>query len=139
MPAIVDTGPLVAFFDRAERHHHWVTERIEELEPPLLVCEPVLTEALFLLAPYSGGQDALFGFLSNGALRVAFRIEEHVDALRRMLTKYSDTPMSLADACVVRMAEIHEGHSVLTLDSDFWVYRKQGRIPLTLIHPGWVS
>ncbi len=103
------------------------------------MCEPVLTEALFLLAPYSGGQDALFGFLSNGALRVAFRIEEHVDALRRMLTKYSDTPMSLADACVVRMAEIHEGHSVLTLDSDFWVYRKQGRIPLTLIHPGWVS
>lgn len=139
MPAIVDTGPLVAFFDRDERHHHWVAERIEELEPPLLVCEPVLTEASFLLAPYAGGQDALFGFLSNGALRVAFRIEEHVDALRRMLTKYSDTPMSLADACVVRMAEIHEAHSVLTLDSDFSIYRKNGRTPLTLIHPGWAS
>jgi predicted nucleic acid-binding protein len=43
--AIVDTGPLVAFFDRAEQHHRWVAERIEELDAPLLVCEPVLAEA----------------------------------------------------------------------------------------------
>ena len=46
MPTIVDTGPLVAFFDRAERQHHWVTERIEQLEAPRLVCEPVLTEVI---------------------------------------------------------------------------------------------
>jgi len=59
----------------------------------------------------------------------------HVDALCRVLQKYRDTPMSLADACVVRMAEIHERHAVLTLDSDFSVYRKHGRVPLTLIHP----
>jgi predicted nucleic acid-binding protein len=139
MRAIVDTGPLVAFFDRSEQHHLWAAERIEELEPPLLVCEPVLTETLFLLVPYAGGQEVLFEFLSNGALKVAFRIEEHVGALRRTLAKYSDIPMSLADACVVRMAEIHEGHSVLTLDSDFSIYRKYGRVPLTLIHPGWAS
>jgi uncharacterized protein len=135
MPAIVDTGPLVAFFDRAERHHRWVAERVEELEAPLLVCEPVLTEAIYLLARYSRAQDALFDLLQNGALNVAFRIEEHVGALRKLLQKYRDTPMSLADACVVRTAEIHERHAVLTLDSDFSVYRKHGRVPLTLIHP----
>ncbi len=136
MPAIVDTGPLVAFFDRAERHHRWVSERIEELEAPLLVCEPVLTEAMYLLARYPQAQDALFELLQNGALSVAFRIEEHVGALRKLSQKYRDTPMSLADACVVRMAEIHERHAVLTLDADFSVYRKHGRVPLTLIHPG---
>jgi predicted nucleic acid-binding protein len=135
MPAIVDTGPLVAFFDRAERHHRWVAERVEELEAPLLVCEPVLTEAIYLLARYSRAQDALFELLQNGALNVGFRIEEHVGALRKLLQKYRDTPMSLADACIVRMAEIHERHAVLTLDSDFSVYRKHGRVPLTLIHP----
>jgi predicted nucleic acid-binding protein len=43
--------------------------------------------------------------------------------------------MSLADVCIVRMAELHEHHAVLTLDSDFSVYRKHGREPLTLIHP----
>jgi uncharacterized protein len=139
VPAIVDAGPLVASFDRAERHHRWVVERIEELDPPLLVCEPVLAEAAYLLRSYSRGQDALFELLSKGALNLAFPMEEHLGALRRMLAKYSDKPMSLADACIVRMAEIYEFHSVLTLDSDFLVYRKHGRIPLTLIHPGWAS
>ncbi|MGA3308868.1 MAG: PIN domain-containing protein [Xanthobacteraceae bacterium] len=135
MPAIVDTGPLVAFFDRAERHHRWVSERIEELEAPLLVCEPVLTEAMYLLARYPRAQDALFELLQNGALSVAFRIDEHVGALRKLSQKYRDTPMSLADAGIVRMAEIHERHAVLTLDADFSIYRKHGRVPLTLIHP----
>jgi len=135
MPAIVDTGPLVAFFDRSERHHRWVAERVEELEAPLLICEPVLTEAIYLLARYAKAQDALFELLQNGALNVAFRIDEHVVALRKLLQKYRDTPMSLADACVVRMAEIHDRHAVLTLDSDFSVYRKNGRVPLTLIRP----
>ena len=133
--AIVDTGPLVAFLDRAERHHRWVAERIEELEAPLLVCEPVLAEAMYLLARFSGAQDALFRLLDNGALSIAFRIEENVEALRKLHRKYRDRPMSLADACIVRMAEIHERHAVLTLDSDFSVYRKHGRVPLALIHP----
>jgi predicted nucleic acid-binding protein len=135
IPAVVDTGPLAAFFDWAERHHRWVVERIEELEAPLLVCEPVLTEAVYLLARYARAQDALFELLQNGALSITFRIDEHVGALRMLLKKYRDTPMSLADACVVRMAENHEPHVVLTLDADPSIYRKHGRAPLALIHP----
>jgi uncharacterized protein len=57
--AIVDAGPLVAFFDRAEQYHRWVAERIEELDAPLLVCEPVLAEAMYLIARYATAQDAL--------------------------------------------------------------------------------
>jgi predicted nucleic acid-binding protein len=133
--AIVDTGPLVAFMDRAERHHGWVIQRIETLQPPLLVCEPVLAETMYLLGRFPRAQDALFGLLDNGAIALAFHIEEHVAALRGLLRKYRDTPMSLADACIVRMAEIHDRYAVLTLDSDFTVYRKHGRAPLTIIHP----
>jgi len=133
--AIVDTGPLVAFFDRAERHHHWVVECFDEIEAPLLVCEPVLAEAMHLLARYPKAQDALLELVGNGALRVAFKIDEHVDALRRLLRKYKDTPMSLADACIVRMSEIHDRHAILTLDSDFLIYRKHGRASLTLKYP----
>jgi uncharacterized protein len=135
MPAIVDTGPLVAFFDRAERHHRWVVEQIEELEAPLLVCEPVLTEAMYLLGRYTRAQDTLLELVHEGAVNIAFRIDEHVRALHKLLQKYRDIPMSLADACIVCMAEIHERHAVLTLDSDFSVYRKHGRLPLMLIHP----
>jgi len=133
--AVVDTGPLVAFLDRAEQHHRWVAKRIEELDAPLLVCEPVLAEAMHLLARFPRAQDALFGLLENGALMIALRIDEHISALRKLHQKYRDRPMSLADACVVRMAEIYEHHAVLTLDSDFLVYRKNGRDPLALIHP----
>jgi predicted nucleic acid-binding protein len=133
--AIVDTGPLVAFFDRAERHHHWVAERIEELDAPLLVCEPVLAEAMYLLARLGKGEDAMLELLQNGALSVALRIDEHVAELRRLLRKYRDTPMSLADACLVRMSEVYERHAVLTLDSDFFTYRRHGRAALPLIHP----
>ncbi len=133
--AIVDAGPLVAFFDRAERHHLWVAERFEELDAPLLLCEPVLAEAMYLLARYPKAQDALLELIENGALRLAFRVDEHVGDLRKLVWKYRDTPMSLADACVVRMSEIHDRHSVLTLDSDFLIYRKHGRTALPLINP----
>jgi predicted nucleic acid-binding protein len=133
--AIVDTGPLVAFLDRAEQHHRWVVEQVEELDPPLLVCEPVLAEAMYLLARFPRAQDALFELLENGALSIAFRIEEHIPALLKLHQKYRDRPMSLADACIVRMAEIYERHAVLTLDSDFTVYRKHGRDALALIYP----
>ncbi len=135
MQAIVDTGPLVAFFDRSERYHGWVAARVGELDAPLLVCEPVLTEAFYLLARFPKAQDALVGLLQNGALVVAFRLEEHIGPLHRLLRKYRDTPMSLADACVVRMAAIHDNHAVLTLDSDFTVYRKHGRTPIRLMYP----
>ena len=120
--AIIDTGPLVAFFDRAEQRHRWVTERFKELDAPLLVCEPVLAEAMHLLARHPKAQDAVLELIQNGALRVAFEIDEHLGALRRLMQKYRDTPMSLADACIVCMSEINDRHFILTLESDFLVY-----------------
>lgn len=133
--AIADTGPLVAYFDRAERNHAWALGRVRELQAPLLVCEPVLAEVMYLLGELPKAQDALFGLIENGALRIAFHVEEHVAALRALHRKYRDRPMSLADACIVRMAELFDEHAVLTLDSDFSVYRKHGQRPLDLIHP----
>jgi len=126
-------GRLLPF--STERNDTTAGPPVEQLEGPLLVCEPVIAEAMYLLARYAKAQDALLDLLQNGALKIAFRVEEHIGALRKLLQKYRDTPMSLADACIVRMAEIDERHAVLTLDSDFSVYRKHGRLPLALIHP----
>ena len=133
--AIVDTGPLVAFFDRRERHHAWAVERIRALAAPLLVCEPVLTEAMFLLGRLPAAQDALLRLLDRGALRIGLQLGEHVPELRTLFQKYQDRPISLADACIVRMAELYDKHAVFTLDADFTVYRKHGREPLDVIHP----
>jgi predicted nucleic acid-binding protein len=90
---------------------------------------------MYLLSRYPKAQDALLDLVQNEALTIAFRVGEHVDGLRKLLRKYRDTPMSLADACIVIMSEIHDRHFVLTLDSDFLVYRKHGRAPLPVIHP----
>jgi predicted nucleic acid-binding protein len=135
MRAIVDTGPLVAFLDRRERAHRWAADRFAELEPPAMVCEPVLTEAAHLLGPYVGAREQLLGALTSRALAIGLRIDEHLEPLRLLLGKYRDQPMSLADACVVRMAELYENHAVVTLDSDFAVYRRHGRMPIRLVHP----
>ncbi len=88
--AIADTGPLVAFFDRGERHHAWAAEHVRELSVPLLVCEPVLAETMYLLSGLPRAQDALFELLENGALRVGFQLEEQVPALRALHRKYRD-------------------------------------------------
>jgi predicted nucleic acid-binding protein len=106
MRAIVDSGPLVAFFDRSERRHRWVANRIAELDGPLSVCEPVLAETAYLLARLPRARDALLGLLQGGAIGLAFQLSDHVAPVNRLMDKYRDTPMSLADACVVRMAEL---------------------------------
>jgi uncharacterized protein len=90
---------------------------------------------MYLLARFSRAQDALLSLVENGALSIAFRMEDHVAELRKLHRKYRDRPISLADACIVRMAELFEHHAVLTLDSDFLIYRKHGHVPLALIHP----
>ncbi len=82
MQAIVGTGPLVAFLDRSERHHLWVAARVEELNAPLLVCEAVLTEAMYFLVRFAKAQDALFNPLENGALMVAFHLDDNIGTRR---------------------------------------------------------
>jgi predicted nucleic acid-binding protein len=133
--AIVDTGPLVAALDRRDAAHGWVGEQLKALAPPLLVCEPVLTEVAYLLGRRPGQTDVLLGLVSSGALRVAWSLDAEVEAVRGLMRKYADQPMSLADACVVRMAEVFDDHAVFTLDTDFAVYRTSRNLPIRLIAP----
>src|SRR5262245_13710049 len=94
--AIVDTGPLVGLLDGAERHHQWAVERVRELQAPLLVCEPVLVETLFVLASHPTAREQVFRLIAKKALQIAFQIDEHAGALDKLLQKYRDVPMSLA-------------------------------------------
>lgn len=133
--AIGDTGPIVAYLDASDQHHQWAVGRFRELSPPLLVCEPVLTEATYLLSGLPEAQDRLLHLVEKGAWKSDFRVDEQAPFVRALIRKYCDRPMSLADACVVRLAELNPAHRVLTLDSDFSIYRKRGRQPILVIHP----
>jgi predicted nucleic acid-binding protein len=131
---IIDTGPLVALLNRREGHHAWVKTTLRNLQPPLLTCEAVLAEAAFLLRRQDLGGRALMGLLERHAVAVAFRLDEEHEAVARLMAKYADVPMSLADACLVRMTELVPQVRVLTFDTDFRVYRRAGRqvVPVTM-------
>jgi predicted nucleic acid-binding protein len=134
---LVDAGPLVAFLDKREVHHAWAVEQFRALRPPLLTCEPVLAETFHLVARLRDGGRRFFELLATGVVNVEFELMAEQAALAKLVRKYSDLPMSLADACLVRMCEVHADSSVFTLDHQFRIYRKHGRqlIP-TILPPG---
>lgn len=131
---ILDTGPLVSFLNGRDRHHDWAVEQWGQIQAPLLTCEAVVSEACFLLARLSRGPVSVLELLRRQVLELPFCLKDQVPAVAALLQKYAGVPMSVADACLVRMAELHEGSSILTLDSHFKVYRKNRRqlIPLLL-------
>lgn len=132
---LVDTGVVVALLNRREQHHAWTVEKFRTLPAPLLTCEPVLTETYFLLSPLPGGALRFFEFLNSGMLEIDFAVIAEREALWKLIHKYEDLPMSLADACLVRLAELHPAASVFTLDSHFRVYRKHSRQQIPVIMP----
>jgi predicted nucleic acid-binding protein len=134
-PVIVDTGPLVALLNVRDAFHDWARETLDTIDPPLLTCEAVLAEASYLVRRLSGGPEAVLDLVTRGVLEVPLRIDSELLALRTLATKYASVPMSLADACLVRMAELNPRAPVLTLDSDFRTYRRSGRHALHLIIP----
>jgi predicted nucleic acid-binding protein len=124
---VLDTGPLVAFLNRRDRHHGWATGQLAEVEAPLLTCEAVLSEACFLLRDARGGSRAVLDLLEREVVTVAFSLAKEASAVGRLLGRYENVPMSLADACLVRMAEQDARRSILTLDKGFRIYRKHAR------------
>jgi len=134
-PTLLDTGPLVSFLAAGLRHHAWACEQWKLLRPPLLTCEPVLTEAAFLLQREGREADAIFALLERGVIRIALDVQEEQADLRALIHRYRNRPMSLADACMVRLAELHAGSEVFTLDSDFRIYRRHGNKVLRVLMP----
>jgi len=132
---LVDTGPLVALLDRRDHYHSWVKAQLRTMNPPLDTCEAVLSEACFLLERLPGGPQSVIELVTKGLVTVSFSLQDEARAIQRLVLRYSDVPMALADACMVRLAEIHEPSIVFTLDSDFKIYRKNGRTILPILLP----
>jgi predicted nucleic acid-binding protein len=135
-PVIIDTGPLVALLNRRERYHAWAQEQFALVEPPAITCEAVITETCFLVRDIDKGIDSLMQLLQRGVVTVSFNLTNELPTISRLLKRYSSVPMSLADACLVRMAELYTASTVLTLDSDFREYRKSGRTVIPTRIPG---
>jgi predicted nucleic acid-binding protein len=132
---ISDTGPLVALLNRRDQHHHWTKMQWGEIEPPFLTCEAVITEASYLLRNIEGAKEKLLEFLRRGVVEIAFNLHDEIASIKKLITQYRTTPMSFADACLVRMLEQNASSSIITFDKDFHIYRKHGRLIIPTLMP----
>ena len=123
---LLDTGSLVAVLFRRDQFHEWAVEKISQMSAPLLTCEAVVAESCFLTQRMLGSSKAVYDFIETGAVKIDFSLADEFEAVKDLAVRYQNVPMSLADACLVRMSEIHENSTVFTPDSDFLIYRKNG-------------
>jgi predicted nucleic acid-binding protein len=132
---IVDTGVLVAYLNRREKFHEWTKEQLKDIAPPLITCEAVIAETSFLLGKTKDGIEKLFELFEAGHIVITFRLENEIKTIKGLISRYANAPMSLADACSVRMSEQYPNSEVFTVDSDFRIYRKNRRQLISLIVP----
>jgi len=131
---ICDTGPLVAYLNRNDPYHTWAIALLKQVRPPMLTCEPVLTEVAYFLREDGVEVDPLFQLLERGALRLDFDMSAHWPRLRTLMARYQQ--MDLTDAAVVVMTELHTRCQVLTVDrKDFSVYRRNDRQAIDFVAP----
>ena len=122
---VVDAGFLVALWNPKDQHHLWAMAAAERNPPPWIVCEAVFTETDHLLG--QAGRVTLRRAVRRGAIRLLATIAAETAAILDLLDKYDDVPMSVADACIVRLTETLPDPLVLTTDQDFNVYRRHSR------------
>jgi predicted nucleic acid-binding protein len=131
----LDSGPLVGFVSETDQHHEWAQDVWSSLYEPLWTCEAVLSEAIFLLNSVNALIDPLLELVERGLVNIDFDVSSHRSDIWALLRKYADQPMSLADACLVRMAELNNNCQIFTTDRDFLVYRRKGRGVIPLLAP----
>ena len=134
MITVCDTGPVVAYLNRNDPYHEWAVAVMKQLRPPLLTCEPVLTETAYFLREDGLDVDPLFRMLERDALRVDFEMSKHWPRMRTLMNRYAR--MDLADASIVVMTELHGRCQVLTVDAqDFGTYRRNDRQVIDFLAP----
>ena len=133
---ILDTGPLVGWLDASDHLHPWSTKVFAGFNSPLLTCEAVLTEACHLLRSTPKAQDRIMEMVQLGGLILQPMMPTEASAIRSLLSRYEDQGIDLADACLVRLSELHANCRVITADVKvFRAYRRNGRQAIPLIAP----
>ena len=122
-PVLLDTGVIVALLDRSERLHSVCAETVQEIEAPLVTCEAVIAESCYLLRKLAGASEAVMENVAAGIFQIPFQLSAEAIGVRKVLRKYRDRQIDLADACLIRLADEFGTADILTLDRDFAIYR----------------
>ena len=132
---LTDSGPLVALLNRRDQHHRWAREQFDFVPCPVWTCEGAIAEASYLLQADGLPPWGVLEMLGREIIAVRFDLESSLDRVLSLMKKYSDTPMDYVDACLVAMTEAKRDCRLITVDSDFRIYRRFERQVIPLLFP----
>ncbi|MDX1641729.1 MAG: PIN domain-containing protein [Balneolaceae bacterium] len=137
MSIFIDTGPLYAFFDRRDQYNRWTGEQFANITQPLIACEAVIAETVFLMLGSGISPSNLFEFAHREHLQIlpVLNKREGLERVREIISKYSNLPASVADASLLYLAENKRDAEIFTLDHHFTIYRTPNDKPISLISP----
>ena len=125
----------MALLDRSEQRHADCLEALDAAGAPLVTCEPVIAEACYLTRRLPGAPEAILQNVEDGTFQIPLALSDHAAGIRRIMRKYRDQEIDLADACLIQLATELRTGDILTLDSDFTVYRWGTNRPFRPVTP----
>ena len=120
---LADTGPLVALFDKHDKHHAHIKTFIQGYKGALITTWPVITEVCHMLDFSIERQLAFLSWINRGGLTIPDLAPDSLQDIIDLTVKYRDRPMDLADASLVVLALQTGVKNIISLDSDFHIYR----------------
>lgn len=120
---LIDAGPLIALFDRDDVYHEAIREFLRTYEGSLVTSWAVVTEVLHMLSFHVQVQLDFLRWIERDALKIPLLTKKHISRIIELSEKYADLPMDFADATLVAISETENIQTIITIDSDFHVYR----------------
>lgn len=137
--AIIDTGPIVAFFDESDHYCLQCRSFLKNFKGRLFTTLAVVTEVCYLLSDNKRIQKAFIEWIENNAISILNQDNEHFGSILFFMDKYSDRPMDFAGASLMTISEFYEIPNIFTLDSDFRFYKSKKGKSLKIINENMIK
>jgi len=120
---LIDAGPLIALFDKDDKFHMRIKEFLMKFQGRLYTTWPVITEVLHMLDFSVDTQINFLKWIDRGALDIIQINTDNISSIIALSGKYSDIPMDFADASLIVASELENIKEIISIDSDFYIYR----------------
>ena len=130
---IVDAGPLIALFDKDDKYHNSVIKFLKTFDGQLITSWPAITEVTHLLSFNVNVQIDFLEWLKREAVTIVNLENIHLERIIQLSKKYSDVPMDLADSSLIVIAELTNITDIITIDSDYYIYKTKNKKSLNNI------
>ncbi len=129
--ALIDSGPIFALFDAKDSYHKLVKKFLQTYTGKLITTWPVLTEVLYLLSYSIKAQQDFLEWIDRGAIELIEHSSSDIKYIKDRMNKYSDVPMDLADVSLMCISEKEKIKHIISVDSDFSIYKNSNGKYLT--------